>query len=264
MVVEPNFNSVQQLYNNINFYNELARSGDSVSLGKALGIIPSRAVSIKSFMVDSYTDDNQKIKLFDAFLRTLDTTTQKSINMEAYLEDFNSMDARFHRISVVATDNAIAKEFQTKIIEGIVENSYFEDQLETKTDNIKFQDSIYQKQLVELDSLQLLYKRVMLKEAEKPLQGTSISMADTGTSVNKEMAIINERNTVKNAIVALNVEKVNKTNVVNVISNFPDRGAKEKGFLKSYKLLLPSVLVLGVFIFYALLGISRYLERYKK
>ena len=264
MVVEPNFNSVQQLYNNIEFYNELAMSGDSKSLSKALGIDSSNAISIKAFSVDSYTDENQKIKLFDAFLRTLDTATQKSINMEAYLKDFNSMDARFHRISVVSSNNSIAKEFQNKIIEGIVENEYFEKQRHTKAQNIKFQDSIYQKQLLELDELQGLYKEVMLTEAEKSMQGTSISLAETGAGQNKEMAIINERNTVKKAIVALNVEKVNKTNVVNIISNFPERGAKVKGLFKSYKFQLPLVLVLTVFVFYAFLGISRYLERYNK
>ncbi len=264
MVVEPNYNSVQQLYNNVEFYNELAKAEDSISLANALDISTSKAASIKEFFVDSYTDENQKIKLFDAFLRTLDTTTQKSINMEAYLKDFNSMDARFHRVSVVATDNMVAKEFQDKIIEGIVENEYFDNQRKTKTSNLIFQDSIYQKQLAELDSLQVLYKKVMLKEADKPMQGTSISMADTGAGQNKEMAIINERNTVKNAIVALNVERVNKTNVVNVISNFPERGAKQRGFLKSYKLLLPSVLLVFITLFYAFIGLSKYLEQYKK
>jgi len=264
MVVEPNFNSVQQLYNNIEFYNELAKAKDSSSLGTALGIEPKEAISIKEIFVDSYTDENQKIKLFDAFLRELDTTTQKNINMEAYLKDFNSMDARFHRISVVSSSNIIAKKIQDKIIEGIVENEYFEMQRQTKTENLKFQDTIYQKQLTELDSLQLLYKKVMLKEADKPMQGTSISMADTGTGQNKEMAIINERNSVKNAIVALNVERVNKTNVVNVISNFPERGARIKGIFKSYKFQLPAVLILFVFAFYALFGLSKFLERYNK
>jgi len=264
MVVEPNFNSVQQLYNNIEFYNELARSEDSVSLGKALDITTSKAASIKELFVDSYTDENQKIKLFDGFLRSLDTTTQKSINMEAYLKDFNSMNARFHRVSVVSTNNTVAKEFQDKIIGGIVENQYFKDQQAMKANNIALQDTIYANQLMELDSLQLLYKKVMLKEAEKPMQGTSINLADSGAGQNKEMAIINVRNTVKNAIVALNEEKVNKTNVVNVISNFPDRGARQKGFLDSYKFLLPTILVLGVFIFYALLGMKRYLESYNK
>ena len=35
MVVEPNFNSVQQLYNNIGFYNELAGAQDSTALAEA-------------------------------------------------------------------------------------------------------------------------------------------------------------------------------------------------------------------------------------
>ena len=43
MVVEPNFNSVQQLYNNINFYNELARVGDSIALATTFGITKTEA-----------------------------------------------------------------------------------------------------------------------------------------------------------------------------------------------------------------------------
>ncbi|MBQ0740806.1 hypothetical protein J9332_41685, partial [Aquimarina celericrescens] len=56
MVVEPNFNSVQQLYNNINFYNELAKSQDSIALAEALNITSKEAGSIKEFVVESYSD----------------------------------------------------------------------------------------------------------------------------------------------------------------------------------------------------------------
>src|SRR5690606_29161435 len=95
MVVEPNFNSVQQLYNNISFYNELAQAEDSIALADAFGITKKEARTIKRFRVESYSDENQKVLLFDKFVRSLDTTTQKTINMEAYLRNFNSLDARF-------------------------------------------------------------------------------------------------------------------------------------------------------------------------
>ena len=106
MVVEPNFNSVQQLYNNVNFYNELAISEDSTALAEALDITRSEAGHIKMFSVESYSDENQKVQLFDKFVRSLDTTTQKAIDMEKYLLNFNSLDARFHTISVTATNNS--------------------------------------------------------------------------------------------------------------------------------------------------------------
>ena len=64
MVVEPNFNSVQQLYNNIEFYNDLAKAKDSVALATALNITEHEAASVKEIFVDSYSDENQKIQLF--------------------------------------------------------------------------------------------------------------------------------------------------------------------------------------------------------
>ena len=110
MVVEPNFNSVQQLYNNVSFYNELAGAQDSIALSEAFNISKNEAASIKEFKVESYSDENQKVQLFDKFVRSLDTTTQKTIDMEAYLKNFNSLDARFHTISVIATNNSIGRD----------------------------------------------------------------------------------------------------------------------------------------------------------
>ena len=48
MVVEPNFNSVQQLYNNVDFYNELASAQDSTALADAFNI---SKISPSSFFV---------------------------------------------------------------------------------------------------------------------------------------------------------------------------------------------------------------------
>ncbi|MDX1365831.1 MAG: hypothetical protein R3243_16620, partial [Arenibacter latericius] len=80
MVVEPNFNSVQQLYNNINFYNELAEAKDSIALAEALDISVKEASYISKFEVESYSDENQKVQLFDKFVRSLDSTTKKAID----------------------------------------------------------------------------------------------------------------------------------------------------------------------------------------
>ncbi len=180
MVVEPNFNSAQQLYNNIGFYNELAEAKDSVALAEALDISVSEAASIKKMTVESYADENQKVQLFDKFVRSLDTTTQKAIDMENYLKNFNSIDARFHTITMIATNNSIAKNVQPTIINSIARNTYFQLQQSINDKNLDLQDSIYKKQLVEIDSLQQLYKRVMEKEAENPLQGTNINLGENG------------------------------------------------------------------------------------
>src|SRR5699024_7751058 len=126
----------QQLYNNINFYDELAGSEDSVALAESLGIEVSEAATIKEFSIESYSDENQKVKLFDEFIKTLDTTTRKAIDMELFLENFNSFDAKYHNIIVKATNPMVAKKLQDPIISSISFNQYFLNLKNTQTENI--------------------------------------------------------------------------------------------------------------------------------
>ncbi|MFT4833201.1 MAG: hypothetical protein ACI815_002866 [Psychroserpens sp.] len=264
MVVEPNFNSVQQLYNNVNFYNELAEAEDSTALAEALDINRAEAGHIREFMVESYSDENQKVQLFDKFVRSLDTTTQKAIDMEKYLLNFNSFDARFHTISVKATNNTVAKKIQPSIINSISRNDYFNLQKSISDINIELQDSLYKKQINEIDSLQLLYKRVMVKEADKPMQGTSISLGDNGGNENKELALINKMEELKNSLVKLNEERANKSSILNVISAFPRRGVEVKGIWNSYKFWIPVGFIGLTLLVLGMLDLNTYLKNYKK
>lgn len=262
MVVEPNFNSVQQLYNNIDFYNDLAKAEDSLALASALNIDVKEASSIEEIFVDSYSDENQKVKLFDDFIRELDTTTIKALDYESYLKNFNSMDARFHQISVVTIDNTVAKKLQPAIINSISTNGYFKLQKRISDENLRLQDSIIRNQLIEIDSLQYLYKTVLVKEADKPMQGTNINLAENGESQNKELALVKERELLKNQLVRLNKQKANKSAILNVISDFPSRGVNLKGFWMSYKFVLPLLLMSILIAFLLLLRLNNYLKTY--
>ncbi|MBL7471749.1 hypothetical protein [Robertkochia sediminum] len=263
MVVEPNFNSVQQLYNNVNFYNELAAVRDSVSLAEALEISVAEAATLREFSIESYADENQKVRLFDQFVRELDTTTQKTINMERFMENFNSLDARFHNISVVATDPFIAQKTRPAILNSISRNDYFKLQKNITQINLDLQDEIIKKQLAEIDSLQELYKRVMEKEAEKPLQGTNISLGENGSQQNKELALINQIDELKASMVSLNQEKANKSSIINVISDFPRRGVELKGLANNLVFLGPVVLMLLTFLVLLVLELNKFLIAYR-
>jgi hypothetical protein len=264
MVVEPNFNSVQQLYNNINYYDELAEAKDSIGLAEALGISVKDASFIKDFEIDSYSDENQKILLFDKFVRSLDSTTKKAINMGKYLDNFNSFDARFHNISVISYDKTIAKKIESSIIAYISRNEYFQLQQSISNENISIQDSMFRKQLMEVDSLQQLYKRVMVKEAEKPMQGTNINLGEGEGNQNRELALINQVDFLRENFVSLNIERANKSSIINIISAFPRRGVEINGVLDSYKFWVPIGSVGFLMIILIMLDINGYLKRVKK
>jgi len=264
MVVEPNFNSVQQLYNNIEFYNNLAGAKDSTALASALNISVPDAASIKKLYLDSYADENQKLKSFDTFIKGLDTTTIKAIDYEAYLKNFNSVDARFHKISMESTNSYVAKKAQSAIINSIATNDYFKLQKKINDENIELKNEVYNEQLEEIDSLQKLYKTILIKEADKPVSGTNISLAGSGTSnQNKELILLKERDILKSNMVELNNERANKATILNVISDFPTRGVKINSIWTKYLFVLPLALVGLLLGLLSVLELNKYLKKYK-
>ena len=206
----------------------------------------------------------RKIKLFDGFIKELDTTTIKTIDFENYLKNFNSLDARFHQISVISTDNRVAKKMQNAIVESISVNDYFKLQKKINEENLALQDTIYRQQLAEIDSLQNLYRKVLVKEADKPMQGTNINLAENGESQNKELALVQERDVIKEKLVELNEERANKSAILNIISDFPTRGVEQKGFWKSYKFLSPLFLLGLIIAILTLLELNQYLRKYRE
>lgn len=265
MVVEPNFNSVQQLYNNVNFYNDLAKSKDSVTLASVLGVPMEHAASLIKVTVDSYSDENQKIQLFDKFIKELDTTTVKAINFSEFLRNFNSLDARFHQITIVATKSNVAKMVQPQILSAIEKNDYFKRQKEIFETNIELQANINNQQLREIDSLQELYKKVLLEQASNPMQGTSINLAEgssNGSSM-KELALLEQRELIKQRLVRLNQESTDKETIMNVISDFPIKGVKDSRWSSNLMFLSPIVLLGLALSILLLLQLNKFLKTKK-
>lgn len=259
MVLEPNFNSVQQLYNSIEFFNNLAETEDSITLGTILNIEATMAARLKEIKVESFSDENQKLKLFDQFVRELDTLTAQNINIEEYLKNFNSMDARFHQITVVSESSNLATKIQPAIISSIESNDYFLLQKRINDENMALQESVYKKQLSEIDKVLDLYQSVMLKEAENPGQVTTISLGEGGETTNREIELIQEREVLKNRIVYLNRERANKTYILNVISDFPSKGSELRGFWYRLVFLLPVIATTTCLLLLLFLQFNKYL-----
>ena len=130
--------------------------------------------------------------------------------------------------------------------------------------NIELKDVLYKQQLREIDSLQNLYKTVLIKEADKPLQGTNINLAESTGGQHKELDLLKERDLLKDKIVSLNQERANKATILNVISDFPARGVELGGILNKYKFLLPLVMIGLTLLLLLLLELNKFLKKYNK
>ncbi len=265
MIVQPNFNSVQQLYNNIEFYNQLVKEGESEELGKVLHIPLSAAKSITNIEITALTDRVQKIKQFDEFIKDLDSITRKNINYQDYLKNFNEINAEFHKIQIEATAPETAKQCQKVIVTSIKNNEYFKLQKKVNDDNLTVRDTMVSKQLEEIDKLQSLYKEIRVLEAQQTEGTTNINLADN-SKIEKipELELFKEIDKLKEEKTEVNIEKANTNNIINTISDFPNRGVLIND-LRYKKIIQIPTLFMGILLsILAILTFNKYLANYKK
>lgn len=262
MIVEPNFKSTQQLYNNINFYHELVKQKDSMVLALNLEISPYEASKLKGFYIDPIRNENEKLELFDEFIQEVDTATVKNINLKEFKRNFTDYDYKYHKIRVRSELNNVFSKISNPIINSIANNSYFKNQKQINDENLLVNEQLLKKSLVEIDTLRRIYNEVMIKEANKLESGTTITLAQ-GAKKTEEIELFDESLDLNKELSENNKEKANTTEILNVVSSFNSVGTKERGIFKKYTILL----ALGLFslMLLSILGLklNKYLIEYK-
>jgi hypothetical protein len=265
MIVEPNFFSTNQLYNNINFYNTLAQEKDTLNLSRVFNLSKlEEAGSIFGVNIEPYVNENIKIQQFNEFVTRLDTTTIKSVTYEDYLKNYDDLSARYHEITFKSSNKLVAKKVESLIVESIDYNDYFKLQKEVSDKNIEITDNILNEQLISLDTLQEVYKKVLVESAKVQNLGTSINLADGNNSQNKELQLLAKREFVKDEITDLNLERARRNKTINIISDFPDSGAKVGGLANNLKIRYAILFIGFTILILLLLELNKFVKSYKK
>jgi hypothetical protein len=263
LLLEPNFKSARQLYNNVNYYNDLVKQKDTAALQKTFNIDKEAAASLKKFEIEPLKIDSDIINAYDELILAVDTLTIKSYEYDDFKAAFTNLDYRVHKITVIAEKNNIFDKLDDVIISSVVSNKYFNRLKILTNENLNRTDSLYRENLSQVDSLRKVYMQVMIEEAKKPATGTSIDLGGEKRTT-KELELFETNRKINSDLKTLANEKSQKYEVVNVISNFQPIGYEIKGVTKNKAFLLG---VLGAFFmisFLLLIKLNKFLANYKK
>jgi hypothetical protein len=263
LLVEPNFESTRQLYNTINYYNDLVQQKDTVALQKIFSLDNASAASIKKFEIEPLVVDTDIINLYDDLILSVDTLTIRSYEYLDFKAAFTNYDYRVHKISVVAEKNNVFDKLDDVIIASVVNNKYFNRVKVLTNESLNRTDSLYRQNLIQIDSLRKVYMLVMLEEAKKQTAGTSIDLGGEKTTT-KELELFETNIKINLELIDIAEEKSKKYDVINVISNFQPIGYEIKGVTKNQGFILG---VLGgglMIVFLLLIKLNKFLENYKK
>lgn len=263
LLVNPNFESSRQLYNNINFYNDLVKQKDTAGLAETFKLDKKTATTLKKFTIAPVKNENDIINSYNDFILEVDTTTVKSYEYEEFKASFSDFNYKVHQISVIAEKNDVFKKLGDVIISSVVENKYYNRIKELTNENLNRTDSIYRQNITQLDSLRKVYMQVMIEEAKKQSNGTNIDLGGEKRTT-KELELFESSRKINYDLKKIAEDKAQKYEVINVISNFQPIGYEIKGVTKNYAFLL-GIVGAGFMITIILLKqLNNYLNNYKK
>ena len=263
LLVQPNFKSTLQLYKNISYYNELVKQEKVLLLASIFNIDTLKASGLTKFEITPVVNDNDIINAYDQFILTVDTLTVSSYNFDQFKTSFTDYDYKLHDIVVEAKYNDVFNGLDEVIIASVINNNYFDRIKKLTNENLTRTDSLLRENLIKVDSLRQVYMRVMLEESKKEFTGTSIDLGGTKTST-KEIELFSTDRRINEELGLIAVDIGEKSEVINVISNFQTIGYEIKGITKNYIFILAGLSFFITLLVILFIDLNNYLSTYKK
>lgn len=232
ITIKQNYNIGESLYNSISYYNDLIENKDYEAIERTLHIDSLRSPSILGFEVESVLSENERIKEYDAYIKTLDSTVAATVDYELFLK--NDRDYK-HPIQQISIKSKSRNNFQIvfdNIIKNIETNEYFVREKFKDLKELKAREESLKEALVKSDSLQVTYKKVLentLKENSKSEIGITFEGSNQ-IDKTKELELYKSDLEVRRELVKIAREIDDKQHLVEVISSKQDSGVVDKGY----------------------------------
>ena len=263
LIVKPNFESTQLLYENINYYNDLVKQQNTKHLASIFKIDTSKAAALRKFEITPLMNSNDIINAYDNFILEVDSLTVKSYDFDNFESSFTDFDYLVHNIEVQATVIDIFSELENTIINSIEKNTFFNKIKNLTKENLNTKDSILKANFIEVDSLRSVYMRAILEGAKNNSNGTNIDLGSK-SNITKENDLFEIDRKIIYDLSQTYEDIATKSDVINIISNFKPEGSEIKGITKNLIFIMAVLGFLLTLFIILLFDLNKYLEDYKK
>ncbi|WP_460220425.1 hypothetical protein [Psychroserpens sp. MEBiC05023] len=267
MFVKPYFDSKYQLVNNINYFNALIGNEDYETLTEVFDISKEEAKIINGFEIDIGPEsENDKIKQYDTYLKSLDSIRAQDISYEEFIENRDIFSSDFFEISVEANKKDIFKKLEDGLISSF-ENTYSEKKKKKRDSLIYLQKLSIERSIISVDSLQKVYIKVLQEDSKSASntislgEGFSIEPENAKT---KEFELLNKELQLRKELRVLDEQKIEENDFFDIVSGFQEIGSINKSFLKKYTIVLPLLAFLIICLAFLTNKIIRFINSYEK
>ena len=269
-IVKQNHETGETLYNSISYLNDLVKQQDTITLKNTLGIKPEEASSILGLSIESVISENERIKEYNNYIKTLDSVVASTVLYENFIE--NDMDY-FHPYQQIAIKSRERTNFNivfNKIVEAVNSNDYFKREQEKDITELTNRKIALENSLIKSDSLQNTYKRVLEKSIEN-VKGSEIGITFEGANeieITKEYDLYLNDIKLREELVEIEREIADNENIIEIITSKQDNGLLDNRIEFLNTSLSPKLyfgFLFALITLLILLGFQfiKYLERFK-
>ncbi|EGV43000.2 hypothetical protein BZARG_1625 [Bizionia argentinensis JUB59] len=270
ITVKQNFDIGENLYNAINYYNDLVKQEDLKTLKKVFHMPEDSLASIRNFEIKSVTNEKQKIKRYDDYLQTLDTSVASTVTYEFFLKNDKDYSHDYQQIAITAKGRNSFNAVFSNIIENINTNSYLKREQEKDIKELKEQALAISNSMIKSDTLLSVYQKAIIKSAENnnEFQGKiTIENKDYRNST-KEFELYSKDLELKEKLVEIEREIADKKFVIEITSSNQDSGSVDNrkqlfGWYFNGKVFYAFVLLGLTFLVLIGLEFFRFIGRFK-
>lgn len=269
-VIKQNYETGENLYRAIDYYNELIAENDSSTLGTVLNIEPSKAASLIKLEVESVITENDKLENFDKYTKKLDSSVASTVTFEGYVKNSKEFQYPVQRIIIKAKEKDVFGTVVSKIVDKIVSTDYFITEQKKDLDELNRLEKSILTSLEASKDLQNIYKKVL----ETPLEKTSgsqttISIDNTDDrNITKEFELYNNDVELRRELVSIQRKKEDKQFIIEVVSSQENQGTIDNtrellGKTLNVKIYYTIILMIFASIILLTLHFVKFLDKYK-
>jgi len=255
MLLSPNYDSGKELYNTIEYLNNLIATEDYETLGKIFAIEPERAEKLINIEIEPNYNERIDLKYFSQYVKYLDTLVIDNANYEDFQASLKQEEFDYpqHIITLLSEDPEIYPYV----------NRYFDTLLESKELFIKRRKTFLENQQYKLEQS---YKAVAQIDSLRSSIDYAIKNMANGANVATSGIIIGSgkiefpeskynlfkiRKDLLGYISMLKKEMIEQEEVLKINAYFPPKGSWYDPFWRRYKV----VFLLGFWVLLILVGI---------
>ncbi len=270
VIVRQNYNTGRNLYELIDYYNQLIKDKDTIALEKEFNVSSKLVISIKNISIKPTLSETQLVKNYDNYLKALDSTLASTIDYKTYYESINLWEFEQQQIIINAKEKINLNPLFNGIVEKINTSEYFKRENKKDINELNNREAALKQVLVKSDSLLNIYKRVL----EKPLNdktGSQTSITIEGSDQidkTKEYELYKSEIEIRRELVTLEREREDKEQILEIISNMQEIAVIDNkiAFLNIYinqKLFYMMAFALVTSIILLSLTFIKFLERFR-